>query len=172
MLHYSDRPEIEYLAGRPVPKVSPKRTHAMVQLTIGAILMRCAGDRGESGTEWRMRLSGVGEPKTSLVPDVSFCSFERLDSLTEDQREQPPFAPDVAVEVRSPSDRVADVEWKMQAYLDRGAVVVLDVLPHERMIRAFTNDGLTIFSEAEEFTLDVIPWLRFAISEAFAGLNR
>ncbi len=32
----SDKPEIEYVDGQPFPKVSPKRTHAVVQLAIAS----------------------------------------------------------------------------------------------------------------------------------------
>jgi Uma2 family endonuclease len=172
MLHYSDKPEIEYLAGRRVAKVSPRRTHSLVQAALLRILDRCAGDRGEVGPEWRVYMSERNEPKTQLVPDASFISYERLDPLTDEQREKPPFAPDVAVEVRSPSDRPSDVEWKMRAYLKRGSVAALDVLPATREIRAFTEDGVTVFSSGDEFALDVIPWLRFPVAEAFAKLDR
>ncbi len=73
-----DKPEIELFDGRRYPKVSPKRTHGMVQLAMAMILVRCVGDRGDTATEWRCRL----EPQTEFVPDVAFVSFERLRPLS------------------------------------------------------------------------------------------
>lgn len=96
----SEKPYIEYLAGRAVPKVSPKRRHGMVQGALFAILREQARGRGDVATEWRCYLPA--EPRrTSLVPDVAFISNESLAPLTEQEREMPQFAPDIAIEVRS-----------------------------------------------------------------------
>ena len=44
----SEKPYIEYLAGRAVPKVSPQRRHAIVQERLWAILSALARGRGVS----------------------------------------------------------------------------------------------------------------------------
>ena len=67
-------------------------------------------------------------PRTSLVPDIAFVARERLDALAPAKREQPPLSPDVAIEIRSPNDRLANVEWKMRAYLELGGTLALDVI--------------------------------------------
>lgn len=170
-MHFLDaKPEIEYLAGRPVPKVSPKRRHAIIQGALVSIVRNLAKGRGDVGTEWRCHPEAQ-QPTTSLVPDVAFISRERLASLSEADREEPPFAPDIAIEVRSPSDRLSDVEWKMQAYLSHGASVALDVLPVERVIRSFTSAGVQIFREPESFVCDKLPWFTFGLVEVFADLD-
>jgi Uma2 family endonuclease len=166
----STKPYIEYLAGRPVPKVSPKRRHGIVQGRLWAILRELAGDRGDVATEWRCHPS-LSAPRTSLVPDVAFVSRERLVDVSQDDREEPPFAPDIVIEVRSPSDRLKNVEWKIQAYLDHGAIVVLDVLIDERAIRAFTVGGVRIFTENERFTCEGLPWFSFDVRAVFADLE-
>ncbi|HTU71081.1 MAG TPA: Uma2 family endonuclease [Candidatus Baltobacteraceae bacterium] len=134
----SEKPYIEYLAGRAVPKVSPKRRHGIVQGRLWAILQELARGRGDVATEWRCYLPA--EPRrTSLVPDVAFISNERLAPLTEDEREMPQSAPDIAIEVRSEDDKRKNLGWKIAAYLRHGAVLVLDVLPLERRIVAHTR---------------------------------
>jgi Uma2 family endonuclease len=166
-----ERPYIEFLAGRAVPKVSPKRIHSVLQWRLAALVQSLALDRGDVGTEWRFWIGGERDPRTSLVPDVAYVSRERLDALTKREREQPPFAPDVAFEIRSPGDRTADVEWKMRAYLADGALAAFDVLPEERIVRAFTSTGAATLREGERFTSDALPWLAFAVAELFAGVR-
>lgn len=83
-----DSPEVEYLDGHPFPKVSPKRTHARVQALIGRMLLDCAADRGEVGTEWRFDLGAVDDTNSEFVPDVAFVSNERLNGLSEDLLEE------------------------------------------------------------------------------------
>ena len=163
-------PEIEILAGREVPKVSPRTTHSLVQGALWGILSRCAQGRGGVGTEWRFAIDADGDPRTSLVPDVAFVSSERLAVLDAESREEPPFAPDIAIEVRSATDRIADVEWKMAAFLAHGAVLTLDVVPDERVVRAFTHDGIRTYREGERFECAALPWFSFEIAEAFLAL--
>ena len=46
-------------------------------------------------------------------------SRDRWDALTPQQREKfPPLAPDFVIELMSPSDKLADVQAKMQEYRD------------------------------------------------------
>jgi len=163
-------PEIELLAGRELPKVSPRSTHSVVQLAMGSILLARSAGRGLVGTEWRFAINADGDPRTSLIPDVAFVSNERLASLDAEAREEPPFAPDIAVEVRSPNDRVTDVEWKLRAYLAHGGLLALDVLPTARIIRAFTHDGVQEFAQFERFACAAAPWFSFEVAAAFANL--
>lgn len=55
-------------------------------------------------------------------PDVSWVQRARWDALTQEQREKfAPLCPDFVVELRSRTDRLADLQEKMQEYLDNGA---------------------------------------------------
>ena len=163
-----DLPEIEYLSGQPYPKVSPKRTHAIVQTAAVTILRRCAIGRGNAGTEWRFKLAG----DTQFVPDVAFVSFERLRPLTGELLEEPPFAPDIAIEVRSPSRRPSYERSKIQQYLEHGARLVLDVDPRERAVYAHGIDGSqAVYRARERFSHPAAPWLTFDIDELFADLE-
>ena len=163
-------PEIELLGGREVPKVSPRRTHGVVQLSIAAILLARSLGKGCVATEWRFVLNADGVPRTVLIPDVAFVSNERLALLDAEAREEPPFAPDIAVEVRSPDDRIADIEWKMNAYLAYGAAIALDVAPSERIIRAYSHAGLAVFARGDRFECAAAPWFTFEIAEVFANI--
>jgi Uma2 family endonuclease len=162
----NEKPYLEILDGRQARKVSPKRQHAVLQWRVAAYLQELAGNRGDVGTEWRCWLNG---PKlTTLVPDVAFVSTERLAPLEAVQREEPPFAPDIAIEIRSPGDRIARVEWKMRAYLKHGCFVAVDMHPDTRELRIFTIDGMRVYREGERFASTDLPWLVLDVTAIFA----
>ena len=55
-------------------------------------------------------------------PDASWVRRDRWDALSEEQQEgAAPLCPDFVVELRSPTDRLSDLQEKMQEYLDNGA---------------------------------------------------
>jgi Uma2 family endonuclease len=170
-LYLEDDRAIEYLAGQPVRKMSPEHRHSVVQLAFGQILTRLGRGRGTTGSEWRFRLSESAENRTELVPDVAFISYEHLQQFAEAQRQEPPCAPDIAVEVRSPDDRESRVLWKIRSYLDAGTLIVFGVFPDQRLIVAYTRDGKHEFPIGTKFEHAPIPWLRFDTAEAFALLE-
>ena len=102
----SDKPEIELLDGRAYRKVSPKARHAGVQAALMRVIEDLAGDAGFVGPEWRFKIGQADDTNTTFVPDVAYVSLERLRAIPEKQRDEPPFAPDIAVEVRSLSDNL------------------------------------------------------------------
>ena len=166
-----DQPEIEYLDGRPRPKVSPRLTHAIVQTAAARVLGDCAGDRGVVVCELRVAPQALGASSTEFVPDIAYIANERLAQLSAEEREKPPFSPDIAVEVRSPSDDLQYVARKITRYLATGSVLVIDVDPQRRCIEAHTREGMHPFSATESFALPAVPWLQFDVRQLFAGLN-
>ena len=54
-------------------------------------------------------------------PDASWIRQERWNALTKEQRTGfAPICPDFVVELRSPTDRLSDLQDKMQEYIDNG----------------------------------------------------
>lgn len=136
------KPYVEQIYDRREPKVSPRRRHSLVQSRVCSILDRWGAGRGEAGTEWRCYLVTAENPPSSLVPDVSYYSFERLPrDLADDSRERPRIAPDIAVEVISPTDRRSSLTKKIELYLRHGSIVVILVDPEKRTIAFHERDG-------------------------------
>ena len=55
-------------------------------------------------------------------PDASWIASERWKQLSKDDREgYPPICPDFVVELRSKTDRILDLQRKMEEYVDNGA---------------------------------------------------
>ena len=166
------RPYAEYHAGRKVLKVSPNVWHSIVEAAMGEIFRRLAKGRGSVGCELHFDMTLQLGVKTILLPDVAFVRRERLFGLSETFLQVPNFAPDVAVEVRSPSDRPGIREWKRAQYLEAGSDLVLDVDPVSRSIRAFAP-GMEerTFAAGETFQHAAAPWLVFEVAEAFSDLD-
>ena len=86
-----DEPEVEVLRGIEVPKMSPRRQHALLQGELWLLLRHWAGAHGDAGTEWRMRLSGASKNlETTLVPDVAYLASVDAAKLTDEELEEPP----------------------------------------------------------------------------------
>jgi len=166
-----DLPEIEYLDGRAHRKVSPRLTHALVQSALLRVMADAAASRGVVVAELRVGLGAADRSKTEFVPDVSFISHERLSRLSGEIREKPPFSPDVAVEVRSPTDDLRYLARKIARYLATGSVLVLDVDPPARRIVAHAAGGVRIFGPGETFAHPAAPWLCFSIDSSFSDLD-
>jgi len=166
-----EKPYTEILDGRAVQKVSPKTIHSILQFRIAAIVQMLAGDRGFVGTEWRFYMDPPGGLQTSLVSDVAFVYSERLYALgSREQREKPPFSPDIAIELRSPGDKPSDVEWKMHAYITMGGTIAFDVLPELRQVCVYTHDAVQTLGHGDRFACDAVPWLVFEVRDLFAGI--
>ena len=163
----NDEPEVEYIGGRPYPRVGSGRTHAVVEGRFGILLQDAAGEHGAVGVAWRFQVS----PGNEFVTDAAYVSYERLRSLSEEECEEPPFAPDIAVEVRSPSDKSALTEEKIRQYLSHGAVLVLDVDPVQQVLYAHSYGGVKQYHNRDAFVSDAVPWLRFDVAEVFADLK-
>lgn len=167
-----DAPEIEYLDGQPYPKVSPRLTHALVQAALIRLLGALTEKRGVLVPELRVDPGAGAVNATEFVPDVSFISYERLASLNTERREKPPFSPDIAIEVRSPSDDLRYLQRKIARYLSTGSLLVLDVDPALRCIAAHTQAARRTFTSSERFAHDAFPWLTFEVAAVFSSLDK
>jgi Uma2 family endonuclease len=156
-------PETEWIRGRPLQKVSPLFDHARVQMKFAFALDSWAQGRGSVGTEWRFRVAPPGEAMRPLVPDVAFVSAAELAALSREERQAPPFAPSVAVEVLSPSDRTEDVDDKIGTYLRAGTALVIVADPHSRSFSLHDSSethtvaagDVLLHSAIPDFVLDV-----------------
>lgn len=74
---------------------------------------------------------------TVRAPDAAFVRFDRLPELTE---AFVPIPPDLAVEVISPTDRLADVLSKASMYLQAGVPLVWVIDPRKHTATIFRQD--------------------------------
>jgi Uma2 family endonuclease len=165
------KPETEWLRGRAVRKMSPKRTHAVLQLWFGRKLEDWSAGRGIVGSEWRFRVAPPGEEIRPLVPDISYLAYDRIGDATEDELEAPLIPPNLAIEIRSPGDNRRDLEDKVDVLIRAGTDVVIVVNPKTRTVFAQDATSRTIFWRDETFEHPAVPGFRFALPEMFDALR-
>lgn len=95
-------------------------------------------------------------PDTVRAPDVAFVRRDRWP--TSDTHRFGAFAPDLVIEIRSPSDRTGEVMFKVGQWLKAGVGVVWVVDPQRRSAQHFDTDD-TIRMLGEHDTLDAAPVL-------------
>jgi len=163
----AEKPYSELIDGLETQKVSPQTRHSRLQLELGVILRAWALGRGIAGTEWRFWLVPVGKRRTSLVPDVAYLSNQRFSALPKDAAQMPPFAPDIAIEIRSPGDRERTIQRKIELYLAHGSKLVLDVDPDARRIVVYDVSGNATIKDGDRFEHTSAPGLSFDVTTLF-----
>lgn len=165
------KPAIESVRGAWEQKMSPRRQHAILQGRLWKILDSAFGDAGEAGTEWRFYLLPPGEMPSSLVPDVAYVSFERMPEEHGERREKPTIAPDIAVEILSPDDRMKTLAEKIQLYLANGTRLVMVVDPIERTVTFHESSGVRTIAQIQAIAVPrAYPNLTIDLNALFAKL--
>jgi Uma2 family endonuclease len=108
------------------------------------------------------------DPDILLAPDVAYVRADRLPSDDEQDRFLE-LAPDLVVEVASPSDRLSDITDKVMEYLDAGVGLVWVVEPRRKIVNAYTPDRTSkIFTVEDELDGgDVLPRFKLPVSDIF-----
>lgn len=98
-------------------------------------------------------------------PDISFVAAGRLD--TEGDRPFPRLAPDLAVEVLSPSDRRKSVRAKVEDYLASGVRLVWVIEPRKRRATAYRPAAAErVIDESGNLAgEDVLPGFRCSLAD-------
>ncbi len=111
----------------------------------------------------------ASNPDTVRAPDVAFVAKARAD-VVGDVIGYWPGAPDLAVEVLSPSDRFTEVEEKVFEWLGAGAKLVLVVNPHKRTVTAYrSRSSIRVYAENEGLdATDVVPGWILTVARVFA----
>jgi Uma2 family endonuclease len=107
-------------------------------------------------------------PDTVCAPDFAFIRTDRLPLII--RREgYIEIAPDLVVEVLSPSDRISKLKQKVQAWLDFGTSVVVTINPRHcetTIYRSRTEIKILTRDETLEFP-DLAPGWSLALGEIF-----
>ena len=109
------------------------------------------------------------DPDTVRAPDVAFVRAERVPA--DPVRSFFQGAPDLAIEVLSPSDRASEVLDKVHQWLDAGclAVCVVDPEKHSVSVYQHPDRAITLAAGDELDGGDALPGFRLPISEVFSS---
>ena len=104
--------------------------------------------------------------KAVRAPDASWVRREKWTALSPRQRQRfAPLCPDFVIEVDSPSDRLQDLQAKMDEYIANGAQLGWLILPETRQVMVYRPgqdmqlhsdvDAIAADPELPGFTLDL-----------------
>lgn len=109
------------------------------------------------------------DPDTVRSPDIAFVRAARVPA------DRPkgffPGAPDLAVEVLSPSDAMSEVEEKVDEYFAGGTELVWVVNPRRKSVNVYRRDGTSVTLRGDD-TLDggdVLAGFSGKIADVFGG---
>lgn len=163
-----DEYRVELTRGRLVREPRPAPLHGRVLTRVAHRLELYAEASGRGAV-----LSDVGfvlslDPATVRGPDVAFVCRERIP----EQGYGHGFwhlAPDLAVEIVSPSNRAPHLQQKVLEYLDAGARLVWVADPRTQCVTVYRpgREPLVLGGDAELDGGDVLPGLRLRVLELF-----
>ena len=108
------------------------------------------------------------------IPDVAYASWNRFPEGRRPKARIPSLAPDLVVEVLSPSNTPAEMARKRREYFDAGVRLLWEVDPKARTAAVYTTpDRPTVLGE--DHTLDrgdVLPGFSLPLAQLFAELDR
>jgi Uma2 family endonuclease len=107
-------------------------------------------------------------PDTVRVPDFAFVTKEKRAKQGRSEKFMP-YAPDLVVEVKSPSDSYKYVEEKTQQWLAAGCLVVIVVDPKKRNVKQYYADGrCETLDESDTLTCgELVPGWEFPVKRIF-----
>ena len=126
----------ELVDGRVVVSPSPTPPHGIANANLGFHLLSHV--RATSlGRLFTAPIDCVLAENSVYQPDLCFIRKQRLDMVTDRVR----GAPDLAIEILSPSNRAHDTEVKFRDYARFGVAEYWIVDPESKTVRTFANRG-------------------------------
>jgi Uma2 family endonuclease len=165
-----DKPGLEYACGKVVQKPLPVWDHSMIHgfllMVLGQFLRETG--LGRAGPELRCIFGPPGRERV-LQPDISYVAKEHYP-----RGPYPRTAPDLAIEILSPSQNIAWLLDKAQFYLLNGARMVWVIDPGAATIAVLKPDeeGRTLTAGETLDGGDVLPGFSVAVDELFAQTER
>ena len=164
-IYSSGRYEIIY--GEIKERSMPSPIHGRIQAKVGAKLLSHVEENnlGAVYTETHFELA----EKLSRVPDIAFVSFARFPASGEDDSSCWHIAPDLAVEIISPTDDYEDVQEKITEYFIFGVKQVWIISPESKTLTVyFSRTNVRILTESDELIgEEMLPGFKMNLSEIF-----
>ncbi|MCL1470682.1 Uma2 family endonuclease [Argonema antarcticum] len=146
--------------------------HGYVAIILSAALFNCVstqklGAMFDSSTAFKMK-SG-----NKRSPDISFMAKERLQGLDDLPEGFLEGAPDLAVEILSPSNTVEEIHNKLVEYFENGARLVWVLHPKEKYVLVYRSaqspDRLLKSTDSLDGE-DIVPGFTLPIADLFQKL--
>lgn len=157
----------ELIAGEIVCVARPSRIHDIVKNQIGEALVLFLAANPGLELKALIEIGFALADEDTFGPDVSVLKKSRL--FEADARILT-RAPEIAVEVVSPSDKAVELKHKIRAYLAHGSQSVWIVYTKERLIEVHTRAGVREYSGDQPLKDESLPGFSQPVSSFFEGL--
>jgi Uma2 family endonuclease len=112
----------------------------------------------------------AADPYTVRAPDIGFVAKARLSGPI--PQKYFPLAPDLAVEVISPSDTAQDIRERVLDFLKAGTRLVWVVYPESKTVDVYRPDGVQVVEiDGELDGGDVLPGFQLPLRDVFASIG-
>jgi Uma2 family endonuclease len=170
MKKYDSETRVELFRGRVVRYPVPQGPHGYICNNAGFLITQFVREHKlgrvfTNDTFVRVRLK---EPTDTVRgADVAYVSFAKMPPG--DVPAGPLPSPDLVIEVRSPSDRIAQLSAKASEYLEAGVAVVVVIDPDTQSLAVYRENEFPIrMHNGDELTLpDVLPGFAVRVSQFF-----
>lgn len=156
----------EMSAGHLITMPLPKSLHSLV---VGEVIQALQKALGRSSSLYVLAETGYvlsREPLTVRGPDASVISKERIGFTNPDDYFE--GAPELAIEVVSPSDSAEDLQLKIDQYLQAGAKQVWVLYPKTKHIHVFRSGTIEILDETRTLEGgDLLPGFSVKVADLF-----
>lgn len=159
----------ELVRGEIVTMSVPGFRHGCRQVRVAGLLDHYAISNRSGRVTVETGVLTEHDPDTVRGPDVAYWSAERL-SLDEEPEGYPQVAPDLCVEIRSPSNRLRQLRRKIEEYFERGVRMVWIVDPEDRTVTVYRapDEGKLLHESASLSGDDVLPGFQCRVADLFA----
>ena len=158
----------ELINGELIRMPSPGFPHSRITVRLGAPLAQFVWDHGLGDVFQNGGCHLTSNPDTVLAPDISFVTKEHLEAEP-DVEKYWPGAPDLAVEVLSPSDRPSMVNKRLGIFFAQGVKQVWMVNPKRSTVTVYRSpsDSITFSGSDELEADDILPGFRLSLDRIF-----
>jgi Uma2 family endonuclease len=155
--------------GEVVETMPPNASHGIIAGRFFKALIIWADETNAGAAGFEPGFILDRDPDVVRGPDVYFVRADRIPAGGIPNTYWD-LAPDLAVEVISPSETANEIREKVQDYLAAGTALVLVIYPKTRELDAHTPDGLArTYRSDEDFTSPaVLPGFSCRVSELFS----
>jgi Uma2 family endonuclease len=162
-LPYEEGRRLELLDGEIIKVSSPTPRHqAIVRKILIALQQYLADEKGGAFPDLEFALSDL----LRLRPDVCVLLGQRAQEIDLD-RTPVPGAPDIAIEVISPTERASESHDKIRAYLRNGVTEAWQVFPRSGTVEIHRAGGSVSLDAAQSISSSLLPGFEIPISAFF-----
>jgi Uma2 family endonuclease len=159
---HGNRIKDELIGGEVVKMAFPSLPHDLIKNQINAVLLRSLDSRPELGLRSLVEIGTHVSDYDAFMPDVSVVQRSRLSDARIFQG-----APNLAIEVVSPSDTAKHLKRKVDAYLEGGAKSVWIVYPEARSVMVHSGDSVRELKGDQPLTDPLLPGFSTPVAAFF-----